>query len=44
MCQEARITEIMYAEDMQEAVQVCAVYADIGDYVLLSGLCKLGNV
>lgn len=32
-------TEIMYAEDMQEAVQVCAVYADIGDYVLLSLAC-----
>ena len=32
-------TEIMYAEDMQEAVQVCAVYADIGDYVLLSPAC-----
>ena len=27
------------AEDMQEAVQVCAVYADIGDYVLLSPAC-----
>lgn len=32
-------TEIMYAEDMQEAVQVCAVYADIGDHVLLSPAC-----
>ena len=32
-------TEIMYAEDMQEAVQVGAVYADIGDYVLLSPAC-----
>ena len=32
-------TEIMYAEDMQEAVQVCAVYADIGDYILLSPAC-----
>ena len=32
-------SEIMYAEDMQEAVQVCAVYADIGDYVLLSPAC-----
>ena len=29
----------MYAEDMQEAVQVCAVYADTGDYVLLSPAC-----
>ena len=32
-------TEIMYAEDMQEAVQVCAVYADSGDCVLLSPAC-----
>lgn len=32
-------TEIMYAEDMKEAVQVCAVYAEIGDYVLLSPAC-----
>ena len=32
-------TEIMYAEDLQEAVQVCAVYADSGDYVLLSPAC-----
>lgn len=31
--------EIMYAEDMQEAVQVCASYADMGDYVLLSPAC-----
>ena len=36
---KAWFTEIMYAEDMQEAVQVCAVYADIGDYVLLSPAC-----
>lgn len=32
-------TEIMYAEDMQEAVHVCASYADMGDYVLLSPAC-----
>ena len=32
-------TEIMYAEDLKEAVQVCAVYADAGDYVLLSPAC-----
>ncbi len=32
-------TEIMYAEDLQEAVQVCAVYADAGDCVLLSPAC-----
>ena len=37
-------TEIMYAEDMQEAVQVCAVYADIGDYVLLSPACASGGM
>lgn len=33
------ITDIMYAEDMQEAVQVCASYANQGDYVLLSPAC-----
>lgn len=32
-------TNIMYAEDMEEAVRVCATYADIGDYVLLSPAC-----
>ena len=32
-------TEIMYAEDLKEAVQVAAVYADSGDYVLLSPAC-----
>ena len=32
-------TEIMYAEDLPEAVQVSAVYADTGDYVLLSPAC-----
>ncbi len=32
-------TEIMYAEDMSEAVQVCASYANIGDNVLLSPAC-----
>ncbi len=31
--------EIMYAESMQEAVRVCASYADYGDYVLLSPAC-----
>ena len=36
---EHGFTEIMYAEDLQEAVQVCAVYADSGDYVLLSPAC-----
>ena len=33
------ITDIMYAEDMQEAVQVCASYSNPGDYVLLSPAC-----
>ena len=33
------LTDIMYAEDMQEAVQVCASYANAGDYVLLSPAC-----
>ena len=31
--------EIMYAEDMEEAVHVCAAYADAGDSVLLSPAC-----
>ncbi len=38
-------TDIMYAEDLAEAVQVCASYANIGDNVLLSpGLRQLGHV
>ena len=32
-------TEIMYAEDMSEAVSVCASYANMGDCVLLSPAC-----
>lgn len=32
-------TEIMYAEDMAEAVHVCASYANMGDCVLLSPAC-----
>ena len=32
-------TNVMYAEDMQEAVRVCASYANRGDYVLLSPAC-----
>ena len=32
-------TEIMYAEDMAEAVRVCAAYANTGDNVLLSPAC-----
>lgn len=32
-------TDIMYAEDMAEAVRVCSVYADSGNCVLLSPAC-----
>lgn len=32
-------TDIMYAEDLLEAVQVCASYANPGDHVLLSPAC-----
>lgn len=32
-------TNVMYAEDMQEAVRVCASYANRGDFVLLSPAC-----
>ncbi len=32
-------TNVMYAEDMQEAVKVCASYANSGEYVLLSPAC-----
>lgn len=32
-------TNIMYAEDMKEAVRVCASYANAGEYVLLSPAC-----
>lgn len=31
--------DIMYAEDMQEAVRVCASYANMGENVLLSPAC-----
>lgn len=30
---------VMYAESLEEAVKVCASYADAGDYVLLSPAC-----
>ena len=33
------MTDIMYAEDLNEAVQVCASYANSGDFVLLSPAC-----
>lgn len=36
---EHGFTDIMYAEDMSEAVRVCASYANMGDYVLLSPAC-----
>ncbi|MDO5407571.1 MAG: UDP-N-acetylmuramoyl-L-alanine--D-glutamate ligase [Eubacteriales bacterium] len=36
---EHGFTEIMYAEDMPEAVRVCAAYANPGDNVLLSPAC-----
>ncbi len=32
-------TDIMYAEDLAEAVRVCASYANMGDNVLLSPAC-----
>ncbi len=32
-------TNVMFAEDMEEAVKDCAAYADAGDYVLLSPAC-----
>ena len=32
-------TNVMFAEDMDEAVKDCAAYADAGDYVLLSPAC-----
>ena len=33
------MNDIMYAEDLKEAVQVCASYANSGDFVLLSPAC-----
>ena len=38
-CKKYGFTDIMYAEDMNEAVKACASYADEGDYVLLSPAC-----
>lgn len=38
-CRKYGFTEIMYAEDMEEAVQTAASYAEAGDYVLLSPAC-----
>ena len=38
-CKKYGFTDIMYAEDMGEAVKAAASYADVGDYVLLSPAC-----
>ena len=38
-CREYGFTDIMVAQDMEEAVRICASYADEGDYVLLSPAC-----
>lgn len=38
-CKKYGFTDIMYADDMDEAVKACASYADEGDYVLLSPAC-----
>lgn len=38
-CKKYKFTEVMYAEDMDEAVKAAASYADEGDYVLLSPAC-----
>ena len=38
-CKKYGFTDVMYAEDMNEAVKACASYADEGDYVLLSPAC-----
>lgn len=38
-CRKYGFDEISYAEDMNEAVKICASFADEGDYVLLSPAC-----
>ena len=38
-CKKYGFTEVSYAEDMNEAVRICASFADEGDYVLLSPAC-----
>ena len=38
-CKKHGFKEIIYADDMEEAVKTCASYADEGDYVLLSPAC-----
>ena len=38
-CRKYGFRDIIYADDMEEAVKTCASYADEGDYVLLSPAC-----
>ncbi len=38
-CREHGFSAVMYAESLEEAVKVCASYADTGDCVLLSPAC-----
>lgn len=38
-CKAHGFTDFMYAESLEEAVKVCASYADMGDCVLLSPAC-----
>ena len=38
-CRKYGFNEVSYAEDMNEAVRICASFADEGDYVLLSPAC-----
>lgn len=38
-CKKFGFQDIMYADDLNEAVSICASYADEGDYVLLSPAC-----
>lgn len=38
-CKEHGFTDVMYAESLEEAVKVCASYAEMGDCVLLSPAC-----
>lgn len=38
-CKKYGFSDIIYADDMEEAVRTCASYADEGDYVLLSPAC-----
>lgn len=38
-CRKYGFNEVSFAEDMNEAVKICASFADEGDYVLLSPAC-----